>query len=121
MNDIDHFIGGDLGLSATGDLLVDGATLTGQQRVLRRLITNPGDYPWHLEYGAGLPREVGALTDVPRLTSLIRSQILLEAAVARTPDPIVQVTPIQSGVTVKVQYTDAETGENVSLNFDVNR
>ena len=48
MADISHTFGADLSLSATGDLLcVTGDTLT-QQRVLRRLLTNAGDYIWQL-------------------------------------------------------------------------
>ena len=78
MSDLNHFYGGDLSLSATGDILkVDGST-QGQQRVLRRLLTNPalmdssgkvtvvGDYIWHPTYGAGLPRMVGDTVDIPK-------------------------------------------------------
>ena len=54
MPDINHLWGNDLAFSATGDLATaDVPTLT-QQRVLRRLLTNPGDYIWELDYGAGL-------------------------------------------------------------------
>jgi len=95
MSDLNHFYGGDLSLSATGDILkVDGST-QGQQRVLRRLLTNPalmdssgkvtvvGDYIWHPTYGAGLPRMVGDTVDIPKITGVIRGQLLLEACVAR--------------------------------------
>ena len=55
-SDFDQLWGDDLTLTATGQVaLVDG-TPKGEQRVLRRLLTNPGDYIWHPEYGAGLPR-----------------------------------------------------------------
>ena len=44
MNDIDHYIGGDIAISATADVNVATALTASQQRVLRRLLTNPGDY-----------------------------------------------------------------------------
>ena len=59
MPDLAHEFGADLQAGPTGDLaLADGAAL-GRQRVLRRLLTNPGDYIWHPTYGAGLARFVG--------------------------------------------------------------
>lgn len=121
MTDLYHYIGDDLGVSATGDLLpVDGITL-GQQRVLRRLLTNPGDYSFHPDYGAGLPREVGNLADVRRIQALIRTHIFKESAVARTPEPVITVTPIANGVAVRIQYADADTRQLVTLNFDIAR
>ena len=46
MPDLAHQFGADLVAGATGDLaVVDGPAL-GRQRVLRRLLTNPGDYIW---------------------------------------------------------------------------
>ena len=44
---------------AAGDLAPAAGTLRGQQRVLRRLLTNPGDYIWQPGYGAGLGQFVG--------------------------------------------------------------
>ena len=64
--------GGDLALSSTAGLaLVDGSQLT-QQRLVRRLLTNPGDDPFDVTYGAGLGRFVGRPVDVSalRLSSL---------------------------------------------------
>ena len=62
--------------SATGPLL-------GQQRVLRRLLTSPGDYIWQLDYGAGLARFIGQPVNPLQIKAVIRSQIFKEAAVAR--------------------------------------
>jgi hypothetical protein len=42
--DVYHYIGGDISASNTGDLQGVTDTVRGQQRVLRRLLTNPGDY-----------------------------------------------------------------------------
>lgn len=109
----------DLVASPTGDVqAVDGSNL-GVQRILRRLMTNPGDYIWHLNYGAGLPRLVGETLDLPTITELIRSQIYLEAAVARQPEPVITVRAIPNGIAVSIQYTDAQTGKQTLLSFDV--
>ncbi|GGH14917.1 hypothetical protein GCM10007036_14550 [Alsobacter metallidurans] len=119
MPDLYHFWGSDLVAGSTGDVrTVDGSTL-GTQRVLRRLLTNPGDLIWHPEYGAGLPRLVGELLDLPALTALIRSQIFLEDAVAPTPEPTITVSPIANGVSVYILYADAQTGQQITLSFDV--
>ena len=35
-------------ISSSGDISVVSGPLLGQQRVLRRLLTNPGDYIWQM-------------------------------------------------------------------------
>lgn len=121
MADLWNYNGSDLAAGATGDILTVDGVERGQQRVLRRLLTNPGDYIWHPEYGAGLPARVGDTIDVDEITALIRSQIMLEAAVAKEPEPVVTVAPILNGMFVRIQYADAVTGQQVALAFDVNR
>ncbi len=127
MADIFHWWGNDLTFGATGDLLPVDGTVRGEQRVVRRLLTNPaangvsGDYLWHQDYGCGLPRFVGQPADVPAISALIRSQILMEAAVAPDPAPVITVTPIlPSGLYVVIQYVDAPSQEPVLLGFDIN-
>jgi phage baseplate assembly protein W len=116
MPDISHTFGADLALSPTGDLAVeDGPPLT-QQRLLRRLLTNPGDYIWQLDYGAGLGAMVGQPASSLRIQAIIRSQVWKEATVARNPVPVVTVTSDNAGtVTASVVYGDASTGETVAL------
>lgn len=121
MSDLNHYIGGDLGISPTGDLAIASDSLEGQQRVLRRLITNPGGYIWHMGYGAGLPGEIGKTIDVRRVQGIVRSNIFNEDIVARLPDPLIGVTPITGGASLRIQYTDTATNKPVSLNFDINR
>ena len=134
MNDLDHYFGNDLSLSATGDIAVtiDEST-AGLQRILRRLLTNPpdtdaagnvtasGDYLFHQDYGAGVPKQVGENVNTQAITSLIRGQMLLEAAVAKIPEPVIIVDAIPEGVSVSVQYNDATTGAQKFLSFDVSR
>ena len=123
LSDLNHFIGGDLSLSATGDLGSVTDTPRSQQRVLRRLLTNPGDYIFHPTYGAGLSRYIGQTADIAKLKALVRGQMLLEVAVARSPAPQVDVAQISSGdgggFSVAVRYTDAPSGQPVALSFNV--
>jgi phage baseplate assembly protein W len=123
VNDIFHIWETDLTTSATGDLaLVSGSTL-GQQRVMRRLLTNLGDYIWHTDYGAGLASFVGTPANETQITATIRSQIFREAAVARTPEPVVDVQVSPAGalstVYVNIRYTDSLSGETQMLTFSV--
>ena len=124
LSDLYQYVGDDLMPSPSGDLQPVSDTVRGQQRVLRRLLTNPGDYIFHPDYGAGLPQYVGQPLDVAKMTALIRGQILLEAAVARTPAPVITVTPVASsngGVFVSIQYVDAATRQAASLQFTVSQ
>lgn len=120
MADIWHQFGADLAVGPTGDLLpVDGALL-GQQRVLRRLLTNPGDYIWHPQYGAGLARFVGQPAAPAAIAAVVRSQMYREAAVARSPEPVIDVAADQGGtVYVHVRYADAPSGATQVLAFAV--
>lgn len=120
MADLWHQFGADLQDGVTGDLAsVDGALL-GQQRVLRRLLTNPGDYLWQPGYGAGLAQFVGTPVDAARIEGVIRSQIFLEAAVARTPEPQVDVQAAGDGnVYVAIRYTEVASAATQVLQFSV--
>lgn len=121
LNDVNHWVGGDIGTSPTGDLgLVNGDTRT-QQRIVRRLVTNPGDYIFHTDYGAGLPQKIGQTLDIGALRGLIRSQVLKEEGVAQTPEPQVDVASITNGVSVHIRYTSAVTRNPVTLKFSVNK
>lgn len=127
--DLNHFYEGDLQVSPTGDLQLVDSTVMGQQRVLRRLLTtatdpnnaqSTPDYIWHPSYGAGLPKYVGRLVDIAKIRALVRSQIFMEAAVSRNPDPVVTVTAIPNGCAVYIHYNDAVSKKPVTLNFNVN-
>lgn len=121
MNDLDHYMGGDVGIGATADVNVTSALTASNQRVLRRLLTNPGDYMWHPTYGAGLPAEVGKLADERRIKGTIQSQLFLESVVLRTPPPVITVVMQTTTVSVRIQYADAQTGQVSTLAFDINK
>jgi phage baseplate assembly protein W len=112
--------GGDLSAGLTGDIALASGTVLGQERVLRRLLTNPGDYIWHLQYGAGLAQFIGEVCNVAAIRSTIRSQIFMESAVARLPEPEIDVQNAQNGsVYVYIRYVDSTNGATQVLSFSV--
>lgn len=121
--DFDHYIGGDISTSNTGGIAIVTGTLRGQQRVLRRLLTNPGDYIFEPDYGAGLAQWIGRNADLNKLKALIVGQIALEPSVAANPAPQIALTQIANpdggGFAVSIAYTDAATGQPVTLSFNV--
>jgi len=107
MSDLSHSFGSDLEVTVSGDLAAVSGSALGQQRVLRRLLTNAGDYIWQLAYGAGLPSMIGMPVDAAAIAGLVRSQIFLEGAVAQTPTPVIDVQAESSVVSLQITYTDA--------------
>lgn len=125
--DISHLWNQDALTSPTGDLGVATDATRSQQRVIRRLLTNPldangpPDYPLHPTYGAGLARYVGRNVDTAKLRALIRGQMLLEDSVAKSPQPQVTVTLIDpTTISVYIRYTIAGSGSPATLSFNVN-
>jgi hypothetical protein len=120
--DVDHNYGEDLSLSATGDLQLCSLTTRSNQRILRRLFTNPLDYPWHSAYGAGIKQFVGeplSDTTYDRINATITANIYLEATVSHNPPPTISMQTIQGGIYVGIAYTQAVTLEPTVLNFKV--
>jgi phage baseplate assembly protein W len=120
--DLSHLIGTDIAITssvnATADLLNIVNPIEGQQRVLRRLLTNPGDYVWQPIYGAGLARFVGQPINNLTLSGTIRQQMKLERAVKQVPPPNVTLASQPTGVVVAgVQYIDADTNLTSALSI----
>jgi hypothetical protein len=111
---------GDFIVSASGGLLMaDGVDLS-NQRIVRRLCTAVQGYIWHLDYGAGLPQRIGRPGDVTRIAAIVRAQIALEATVAASPSPTISVDEDPNdlgGFYITINYTEAATGEPVTLSF----
>ena len=120
MPDISHVFGGDVQVSANGDLLTASSLNLSQQRILRRLMTNPGDYIWHPKYGAGLPAMIGQPINVATVQSIVTGQMYLERSVVRVPPPVVNVASFPNGMFVEIQYTEADSGQPQTLSFSVN-
>lgn len=120
MADASLAFGADFATGPSGDLAAVSGSELGRQRVLRRLLTNPGDYIWAPTYGAGLGRFVGQPTSAPRIRAVVRGQIFKEAAVARSPEPVIEVEAGRDGTTVvRIRYADADTGETQTLGFSI--
>lgn len=90
------------------------------QRVLRRLLTDPGEWIPFPSYGAGLRRRVNEVL-TPQLALQIRSdivnQLLMEADVARIPPPQVQLATMTNGIIVTVFfYTQSLVPVSFSFN-----
>jgi phage baseplate assembly protein W len=123
VSDIFHQWGSDLIASSSGDLGSVSGPVFGQQRILRRLLTNPGDYIWQLDYGAGLGQFIGQPVDPLQIQAVVRSQIFKESAVAPQPEPIIDVQMQPEGgagtVYLYIQYVDADSGQTQVLSFSV--
>jgi hypothetical protein len=113
----------DLEASNSGDLQAVTGTERGKQRILRRLMTNPGDYIFDPSYGLGLPQYVGQPQSkdmLDKINGIASSQILQEAVVAPSPPPVVSITQLPDfSLWVWIQYVDAPTGTPIVLSFNV--
>ena len=125
--DVSQLWGTDALTGPTGDLGIATDATRSQQHVIRRLLTNPldangpPDYPLHPDYGAGLPRYVGANVDLAKMRALIRGQMLLEDSVAKNPQPQITLTqPDPTTLSVYIRYTVAGSGSPATLSFNVN-
>ncbi len=118
MPDLTHLWGNDLAWSPTGDLAISDVPAITQQRVLRRLLTTPGDYIWSLDYGAGLASFVGLPGATPAIAAAIRGQIFKETDVSQTPAPTIDLVPDPTGsIYVTVRYADATSGSTETIAF----
>jgi phage baseplate assembly protein W len=121
MYDIFHEWGSDLVAGSGGDLLLATGSVTVSQRVSRRLLTNPGDYIWNLDYGGGLAQFVGSPTKSADIEAVITNQLLLETAVPTTPAPQVTTTVVNTtngSVVANITYADPTSQQSVTLNVN---
>lgn len=118
--DINHNWGNDLSTSHTGDLALASGVIKGQQRVIRRLMTNPLDYISSPTYGAGAGRFVGMPAMPERMQALFQQQMSIEQSVSQTTPPIVNITADNMGdVYADIQYVDAESSLTVQANLPI--
>lgn len=122
LNDVDHNYGQDISLTPNNDIAHSTGSKRSKQRVLRRLLTNKGDYIWHPEYGAGLAKYIGQdlnPTLVDEIKSNILAQIFLEQTVSRNPEPEISLQTIIGGLFVQINYTESKTNNPIVLSFNV--
>jgi hypothetical protein len=121
--DIGHQWGGDLDVSSSGDLASVSGSPALTQRVLRRLLTNAGDYIWSPNYGAGLAAYVGSVSSYGDIMASVRAQMLLEPAVASLPAPT--VTVVRTGgsgngtIELTTTFTEASTGSKSAISLPI--
>jgi hypothetical protein len=126
--DLFHLWGEDLVFDGKGALLTVGGTTPqadpladlANQRIIRRLLTNPGEYLWYPTYGAGLARFIGQPLNVKALTALVRGQLFLQPEVAQTPAPAISFQIDKTGtVSCSILYTSTLTGQATPLQFPI--
>lgn len=129
--DLNHYYGGDLAASPSGDLALAPQELMGTQRVYRRLLTNAaqrdssgnvvvsGDYLAQQDYGAGVGKMIGSPQGVDAAAAVIKGQMLMEDAVTHDPAPVISLTSDQGFLSASIQYTDANTAAAQFVNFDI--
>lgn len=119
MADLNHWWGGDLSLSPSGDLSTVNNLDRDNQRIFRRVCTNGGrsggevaEYLFHPDYGGSAPWYVGRTPDPLTLEGVIRSQMYQEASVSHDPEPVLTPNVNPNGTfLVRIQYTNNNTGE----------
>jgi hypothetical protein len=120
LTDLYHFWGSDLTLSPSNGLLGAQRFDRTSQRLIRRLLTNPGgaDYLWQPEYGGGLLALIGTNATIGEITARINGQVALEPSIAQSPAPIIILTPINGGFAIYIFFYD-ETGNGTPLSFNL--
>jgi len=114
---------GDLSAGATGDIAVVPVQSEVQQRLIRGLLTNPGDYIWHTKYGAGLGSYVGERYSQNFIEGAVLNQLKFEPLVMATPAPSVQINLSLAGslstiaVAVKYQVSGTSSPDSVVLHL----
>jgi hypothetical protein len=112
--------GGDLQVSANGDIVLAADASLWQQRILRRLLTNLQDYIWQPDYGAGLGAFVGQPASEAVIEATIRNQLVLEPSVAQMPPPTVAVlVEPNSQVFADIGFVESNTGSIQYLSFSL--
>ena len=83
-------------------------------------MTNPGEYLWNIDFGAGLSAFVGQPRSADRVAAIVASQILKEQTVAPFPPPTVTTELLGSnGVVVTIKYHDKSSGIQTNLKLPV--
>jgi hypothetical protein len=120
MSDLSLDWGGDLQCDANGDLLLSEDERMTNQRIVRRLLTNPGEYIWNLSYGGGLALSVGEPADASAIEAVIRQQLQMEAAVASSPAATVviqSIDPASGAFIADIVYSDSTSGGSSKLSI----
>lgn len=117
--EVSNWFGNDLTASDTGDLDTVMKVTRSRQRVFRRLMTNPGNYLSHSDYGGGLPQQIGLNTESAKIKARIKNQMKLEASVNHSSDyaPTVSLTQNQNMISASISYYTATAPDPAVLSF----
>jgi len=114
-----HWYGLDIQFAANGDDASASGILEINQRIVRELMTAPGDYVWEPDYGAGLGRYVGQALSRPKfaeLKALITSIVTKQPDVQRQPAPQVTFQSDATGLlSTQIIYVYAPTRQPVTI------
>lgn len=122
--DIYSDFGIDLVNTSTGDFDTVNGQLETQQRIIRRLLTTPGSYKEHPEYGAGLGAYIGQLMSpsvIDKIKGVIRAQLYLEDAVSKGTPPVITVyqnPSVLNNLQIGITYYEANTNQEYYLTFN---
>lgn len=117
--DVGQLWGSDLRLSPTGDLALVVGSERSKERVLRRLLTNEGEYLFAQGYGGSIPKDVGEIADNAKILAKVRGQMKIEEAVLQSVPPTVTVQNTATGVALGISYITAPDQMPAALSFTV--
>jgi len=114
-----HWWGLDTQFTAAGDDASVTAVDEINQRIVRELLTPPGDYLFQPSYGAGLGRYIGRALSNDKFSEIkaaIRSVVARQPDILKQPGAQIAFQNDASGlVAVQILYTYAPTGQAVTL------
>ncbi len=114
-----HWWGLDTQFTAAGDDASVTAIDEINQRIVRELLTPPGDYLFQPSYGAGLGSYIGQALSSDKFSAIkaaIRSIVAKEPDVQKQPGAQIAFQNDASGLAaVQILYTYAPTGQAVTL------
>jgi hypothetical protein len=121
--EIYQVFGDDISLTGNGNILMVQGDQETYQRLTRRLCTEPGQYLWELSYGTGLQEFIGqplSTANVKAITGRIRRSMYMEQTVARSPEPVINLTASGNNLNCNIEYVSVTSGKLYTLSFTVN-
>jgi len=116
-----HWWGLDTQFTASGDDATATAIVEINQRIVRELLTAPGEYVWQPGYGAGLGSYVGQALSAEKfaeIQAVIRSVVVKQPDVQKLPPPAMTFQNDANGLlAVEIMYTYAPTGQPVTVSI----
>jgi hypothetical protein len=120
--DTSQYFNSDWELDSRNDLLRAYQPTEGNQRIIRRLLTAPGQYVWHPTYGAGVGAFIGkglSDKDANKLKATINAQIYQEPFVAQSPPAKITLQRSDNGLLCVIQYYNLVKEDYEVVNFTI--